>query len=61
METKTIVESSLGSYSIALQKAFEEGYVISEKSNHYPWVDLQFNAILEKNTSEKPRGRPAKR
>ena len=66
MQTLHIMESSLGAYSTALQKAFEDGFKVSENPKHYPWLDLQFNAILEKGVAEKQekvaqsRGRPAK-
>lgn len=47
MELLTIRESSLGSYTHALQEAILAGYRMSEESSKYPWIDQQYNAVLE--------------
>lgn len=71
MKTKEILSPSLGEYSQQLYDAFKEGYRLSDKPAHYPWVDNQYNAILElsedvapqveKPQADKPqRGRPVK-
>lgn len=47
MELLTIRESSLGSYTQALQEAILAGYRMSDESSKYPWIDQQYNAVLE--------------
>lgn len=47
MELLTIRESSLGSYTHALQEAILAGYRMSEESSKYPWIDQQYNTVLE--------------
>lgn len=47
MELLTIRESSLGSYTQALQDAILQGYRMSDESSKYPWIDQQYNAVLE--------------
>lgn len=47
METLTILESSLGAYTKAVQEAVLAGYRMSEEPSKYPWTDAQFNAIFE--------------
>lgn len=49
MELLTIRESSLGSYTQALQEAILAGYRMSEESSKYPWSDNQYNAVLERS------------
>lgn len=46
MELLTIRESSLGSYTQALQEAILAGYRMSDESSKYPWIDQQYNAVL---------------
>ena len=47
MELLTIRESSLGGYTQAIQDAVLQGYRMSEESSKYPWIDNQYNAVLE--------------
>lgn len=49
MELLTIRESSLGSYTQALQEAILAGYRMSDESSKYPWIDQQYNAVLERS------------
>ena len=47
MELLTIRESSLGGYTKAVQEAILQGYRMSEESSKYPWIDQQYNTVLE--------------
>ena len=47
MELLTIRESSLGGYTQAIQDAVLQGYRMSDESSKYPWIDQQYNAVLE--------------
>lgn len=49
MELLTIRESSLGGYTQAIQDAILQGYRMSEESSKYPWIDNQYNAVLERS------------
>lgn len=65
MKTLEIVTPSLGQFAAELFNAFEQGYKLSDKPQHYPWQDLQYNAILVlgepvKEEQKPARGRPAK-
>ena len=49
MELLTIRESSLGGYTQAIQDAVLQGYRMSDESSKYPWIDQQYNAVLERS------------
>lgn len=63
MELLTIRESSLGGYTQAIQDAILAGYRVSEEPSKYPWIDQQYNAVLERSDAavEPSTEEPAKK